>query len=280
MPLRLIANVFAIILIFASNVAVADIFHTLINVDCDQNSNTLIITNSSDWNEVGEERSQMPNTLDIDSMAFDTYVSPSNPSGVIYAGRMAVRECRISNNVYKIIIQSYAYSTTRVSPVISVVGRGGVLVNSVMFFPYYSTEQEQTIVERVVVSGDGQVNTRYTCLDQLTIESFEAVGLEAGKCDSTQKLEDVPVKSHASFSCNQAETQVENLICNDNEMKSLDSLLDTIYKNMLKQAGKNFSLRKSQRQWLKKRNECQNIICIKEVYLNRMFELTAVPNKD
>ncbi|ADE11846.1 lysozyme inhibitor LprI family protein [Sideroxydans lithotrophicus] len=268
---RLMRNVLAIIFILGSNVAVADIFYTLINVDCDQDSNALIIRNNSDWNEAGKEKSQMPNTLDIYSMAFDTYVSPSNPSGVIYAGRMAVRECRINNNVYKIIIQSYAYNTTHVSPELSVIWRGGVLVNDVRFFPYYSTGKEQTIVEQVEVPSDGQVKTRYTCLDQLT---------EAEKCDPAQKIENIPERSYASFNCSKAESQVEKLICSENEMKSLDRLLDAIYRNMLKQDRRSNSLREMQRQWMKKRNECQNIGCMKETYINRIFELTATPTKD
>ena len=79
----------------------------------------------------------------------------------------------------------------------------------------------------------------------------------------------------ASFDCNNASTNIEKIICSNNELSSLDDELSEVYKSAtLKDA----SIKQSQREWIKQRNNCDTDSCIIENYKNRINELKLILN--
>ena len=86
----------------------------------------------------------------------------------------------------------------------------------------------------------------------------------------------VPQSSNeASFDCKKAGTLVEQAICSDPLLSSLDGLLAITYKKALKNSSDNSVLRTAQRSWIKsKRNPCKNTKCLKQAYTSRISELS------
>ncbi len=76
-----------------------------------------------------------------------------------------------------------------------------------------------------------------------------------------------------SFDCNKAKTPVEYTICNNAELSSLDDQLATRYKEAIRTTDKKESLKADQRRWLTIRNNCNDIECLKDVYINRIGAL-------
>lgn len=73
----------------------------------------------------------------------------------------------------------------------------------------------------------------------------------------------------ASFDCAKAGTKVEKLICADWELSKLDDELAVAYAEALKSTDP-ASIKVEQRAWIKERNTCMNVFCIKRAYENRM----------
>lgn len=78
----------------------------------------------------------------------------------------------------------------------------------------------------------------------------------------------------ASFDCGKATSEVEKLICGDDELSRLDESLNKAYQQALEQTLFKEQIMRSQKQWLKKkRNECRNPQCMKKAYEARINEL-------
>jgi uncharacterized protein len=82
----------------------------------------------------------------------------------------------------------------------------------------------------------------------------------------------------ASFDCGKATTDVEKIICGDDELSKRDDSLSEAYQEALKSEARKTQpedkIIESQRQWLKKvRNRCQNAACLKKAYETRIREL-------
>ena len=74
----------------------------------------------------------------------------------------------------------------------------------------------------------------------------------------------------ASFDCTKAATKVEKFICSDNQLSKLDEELDSSYKTAIQKANQANTIRQSQKQWLKQRNNCQDIECLSSAYEERL----------
>ena len=75
----------------------------------------------------------------------------------------------------------------------------------------------------------------------------------------------------ASYDCTKASTQVEHLICNDDELSKLDEELAFNYSQTMEQGDYKSYLKNSQEFWLKNiRDVCTNTACLKEVYEQRI----------
>lgn len=80
----------------------------------------------------------------------------------------------------------------------------------------------------------------------------------------------------ASFPCGKASTIVENLICDDNKLSSMDEEMADFYKNALSSSDFPEQVRREQRRWLSvDRNSCRNIKCLYRAYENRISELRS-----
>lgn len=78
----------------------------------------------------------------------------------------------------------------------------------------------------------------------------------------------------ASFDCGKAASEVEKIICSNDELSRLDESLSKAYLQALNRPDIKMQTIESQRQWLKKeRNACKNGECIKNAYETRIKEL-------
>ena len=81
----------------------------------------------------------------------------------------------------------------------------------------------------------------------------------------------------ASFDCTKATSNVEQLICKDAELSTLDEHLAQHYaaaRQVLADAGA--CLQTQQRSWLQAaRSACKDAACLKQVYLERLAELSS-----
>jgi len=83
----------------------------------------------------------------------------------------------------------------------------------------------------------------------------------------------------ASFDCGKAASEVEKLICGDDELSRLDESLSKAYLEVLERADIKEKIIKSQKQWLKnERDACQNAECLKKAYESRIGELELQPD--
>lgn len=87
-------------------------------------------------------------------------------------------------------------------------------------------------------------------------------------------------QSHAaSFDCAKASTDMENLICKNQELSRLDDALARVYKQALSQTKDKKILRRQQRNWLGKvRNLCKDVSCIRDAYNERITQLEHHPS--
>ena len=77
----------------------------------------------------------------------------------------------------------------------------------------------------------------------------------------------------ASFDCSKATSELEKIICGDDELSKLDESLSKAYLQALEWRDIKNRTIKSQRQWLKVRNACKDAECLKNAYETRIKEL-------
>jgi uncharacterized protein len=78
----------------------------------------------------------------------------------------------------------------------------------------------------------------------------------------------------ASFDCVKAVSKVEKLICADSELSKLDEELAAAYKTALQDEQKADSIRQVQKRWIKERNDCADVACVKRAYEVRLLGLS------
>lgn len=81
--------------------------------------------------------------------------------------------------------------------------------------------------------------------------------------------------SAASFDCKLARSKVENLVCADTALSTLDEQLASVYIQVRKNSSDERAEKAMQLAWLKARNTCTDLACIQRVYLSRIAELRA-----
>ncbi len=83
----------------------------------------------------------------------------------------------------------------------------------------------------------------------------------------------------ASFDCKNAQSKIDKIICNNNEVSKLDEKLGKTYQDALAQINyteKN-TLINEQKLWIKQtRNHCNDSSCLKQVYSARLNELLTI----
>jgi uncharacterized protein len=81
-----------------------------------------------------------------------------------------------------------------------------------------------------------------------------------------------------SFDCNKAKTLVEQTICSNAELSSLDDQLAARCREAIRTIDNKQSLKVDQSKWLIIRNNCKDIEYLKEVYVNRISDLDKYTN--
>ncbi len=79
----------------------------------------------------------------------------------------------------------------------------------------------------------------------------------------------------ASFDCKLAQSKVEKMICVDNGLSTLDDQLDAIYLQIRKSVPDDQMEKATQRAWLKARDTCADMACLRRSYTARIAELRA-----
>lgn len=78
----------------------------------------------------------------------------------------------------------------------------------------------------------------------------------------------------ASFDCRKASTRIENLVCTDTELSTLDEQLSNAYREALTKGVNKASVKQWQKQWLFfTRDSCTDTACLKTVYASHVSEL-------
>ena len=77
----------------------------------------------------------------------------------------------------------------------------------------------------------------------------------------------------ASFNCSKASSEVEVMICSDSKLSVLDDNLSKTYKQVLSESDNKEHLKLEQMKWIKIRNNCDTIDCLKKSYDNRILNL-------
>jgi uncharacterized protein YecT (DUF1311 family) len=80
----------------------------------------------------------------------------------------------------------------------------------------------------------------------------------------------------ASFDCANARVEVEHMICDNPDISKLDEEVAASYKIALKKSAKSQTIRQTQRQWIKERNNCKDVSCVKHIFEVRFSELRAL----
>jgi uncharacterized protein len=80
----------------------------------------------------------------------------------------------------------------------------------------------------------------------------------------------------ASFDCEKSTSEVEKLICADDELSKLDEALNVAFLAALERSDSDEQMIKSQKQWLRnERNACRNAECLRKAYETRIEELAS-----
>lgn len=85
----------------------------------------------------------------------------------------------------------------------------------------------------------------------------------------------------ASFDCRRADlSRVERMICADGTLSSLDSQLDSVYAVARATAAEDgeSALLRAQKRWLRTRNRCSSVQCLRATYQVRIAQLSSARN--
>lgn len=77
----------------------------------------------------------------------------------------------------------------------------------------------------------------------------------------------------ASFDCSKATSDVEKMICKDDELSKMDENLTITFWQAMNKVYDKSELKKEQSLWIKERNKCQDIKCIQTQYVERIKAL-------
>lgn len=82
------------------------------------------------------------------------------------------------------------------------------------------------------------------------------------------------------FDCEKAKSKIEKLICSDDDLPTLDDDLNSSYKMATKDKSQANAIRLAQKKWIKERDNCADVDCVKVAYENRIAELTSILESD
>lgn len=77
----------------------------------------------------------------------------------------------------------------------------------------------------------------------------------------------------ASFDCGKAASRVEKLVCTDRTVSQQDEILAEAYKDALAKARDRASLKRWQKAWIERRDNCADVACLKKLYAEQNNDL-------
>lgn len=110
----------------------------------------------------------------------------------------------------------------------------------------------------------------YGADDVAWLDKEVACSMLPGICKPTLKIQANP-----SFDCKMANKKSENLICKDLKLAELDRKMVASYKKSLNESKDRNKIQRTQRDWLKMRDQCTDVLCIKKAYVERLVELSV-----
>ena len=146
-------------------------------------------------------------------------------------------------------------------------------------------------------SGFGSPSSYYVCWDGLFFDKNSNGGAMLNLCEAYKKgspwgslnswqarlMKSVafhfpPREYSPSFDCINADTQVEKMICMNDDLSEQDATLAAKYQQITADSKTNRAqLATDQRAWLKQRNTCATVECLTDAYTRRIDELQAKP---
>lgn len=83
----------------------------------------------------------------------------------------------------------------------------------------------------------------------------------------------------ASFDCSKAKSRIEKMICSNSELSKLDEELNTAYRRGMsdKYSATNSNNPFDQEEWIKARNRCPDVDCVRIEYEMRIYRLKSKP---
>lgn len=81
-----------------------------------------------------------------------------------------------------------------------------------------------------------------------------------------------------SFDCQKAKTFTEKAICQNPELSALDDELGSLYQAATVDNKDVKALKKQEDKWLKQRDTCQTVDCVKKAYQQRITALSKINN--
>ncbi len=121
---------------------------------------------------------------------------------------------------------------------------------------------------------------RETFTDTGTLDISCTRDVMSGQWESLDGKITLPVHAEvakASFDCEKASSNIEKLICGDQQLSALDSKLEIFYKATLAKYSTDEAnmLKEDQNKWLKNaRGICDDISCLKQTYEYRIYEFS------
>lgn len=77
----------------------------------------------------------------------------------------------------------------------------------------------------------------------------------------------------ASFKCSEVKTRVESLICMNEYVSSMDETMSSLYSSLVKNYSDARAVKQWQKNWLNKRNACEDAKCLNDLYRRRVADL-------
>lgn len=79
----------------------------------------------------------------------------------------------------------------------------------------------------------------------------------------------------ASFDCGLAKSNIEKMICQNDNISKLDEILADNYRNLLKIYSNSNAIKEWQKKWLRTRNACKDATCVEKSYSERISALKS-----
>jgi uncharacterized protein YecT (DUF1311 family) len=105
---------------------------------------------------------------------------------------------------------------------------------------------------------------------------LDSMAVNANDITPASNSSTAAARKSPSFACSRAKVRAEFLICSDQDLAAADYRMAELYRNAILRTSVSATLRIEQRNWLRAiRNACTDLGCLKDVYRERMRQLSS-----